>query len=55
MGDEANHAMKPASPEQVLYAEALQCATPDARADGQPYFSLGGIGASHVHETSSPN
>jgi serine/threonine protein kinase len=31
MGDEANHAMKPASPEQVLFAEALQCATPEAR------------------------
>ena len=31
MGDEPI-CMKPASPEQVLFAEALQCATPEARA-----------------------
>src|SRR6185369_456748 len=31
MGDEPIR-MKPASPEQALFAEALQCATPEARA-----------------------
>ena len=31
MGDEPT-SMKPASPEQVLFAEALQYATPEARA-----------------------
>ena len=31
MGDESIH-MKPASPEQAVFAEALQCATPEARA-----------------------
>ena len=31
MGDEPSH-MKSASPEQVLFAEALQRATPEARA-----------------------
>jgi hypothetical protein len=32
MGDEPD-AMKPASPEQAVFAEALQRATPEARAD----------------------
>ena len=31
MGDESSHAMKPASREQVVFAEALQRATPEAR------------------------
>ena len=31
MGDEPT-SMKPASPEQALFAEALRCATPEARA-----------------------
>ena len=31
MGDEWTF-MKPASPEQAVFAEALQCATPEARA-----------------------
>ena len=84
MGDEPIP-MKPASPEQALFAEALQCATPEAHAaylDGacgmdatlrqrveallraaesagvfleMPLTGSGGIGASHMHETSSPN
>ena len=32
MGDEPNPAMKPASPEQAVFAEALRRDTPEARA-----------------------
>jgi hypothetical protein len=33
----------------------ILCIHETGEQDGQPYFSLGGIGASHVHETSSPH